>query len=265
VASLKEHVDNLAAELTEPSGDGVIHLQTLRKAIGFVALGLPITLAFGEVLRGIYIHKRGDVSDTIIEGSMSAYYHTGMREIFVGSLCAIAIFLICYKGYEKRDDIAANFAGFSLLIVAMFPTTERLKDDVYGRLPDSVTLFSEYNSPDPELVGKIHFAAATVFFLTLAGMSLFLFTLSIRVNPTPRKWARNKVYVACGLTILGCIIAIALSKLLFSERWNQQTSAMFWLEAVAVMAFGISWLTKAQVILPDRQEEVVTERREKST
>ena len=33
---------------------------------------------------------------TEFQGSMSAYYHTGMRDIFVGTLCAIGVFLLIY-------------------------------------------------------------------------------------------------------------------------------------------------------------------------
>jgi hypothetical protein len=35
------------------------------------------------------------VGRLMIEKSISAYYHTGMREVFVGILSALAIFLVC--------------------------------------------------------------------------------------------------------------------------------------------------------------------------
>ena len=45
--------------------------------------------------------------------------------------------------------------------------------------------------------------------------------------------------------------AIALGKLLGSEAWAIETSYVFWWETVAVLAFGLSWLTKAEVVLGD--------------
>ena len=38
--------------------------------------------------------------------SISSYYHSVMRDIFVGSLCAVGTFLISYRGYDKRDNRA---------------------------------------------------------------------------------------------------------------------------------------------------------------
>lgn len=36
--------------------------------------------------------------------------YTGMRDVFVGALCAIAVFLRSYRGYDRRDHIAGNLA-----------------------------------------------------------------------------------------------------------------------------------------------------------
>jgi NADH:ubiquinone oxidoreductase subunit 6 (subunit J) len=176
-----------------------------------------------------------------------------MREVLVGAICAIAVFLVSYKGYQKRDTIAAKVAGFSALAIALFPTAERSREasDTGVRAPDSVTFFSGADAADPAIIGKVHFISATVFFLTLAVMSLFLFTISTKPAMTDEKKQRNKVYVACGVTMVACIVLIAAGKFFMSREWNDQTSFMFWLESIAVVAFGISWLTKAEVILAD--------------
>jgi NADH:ubiquinone oxidoreductase subunit 6 (subunit J) len=97
----------------------------------------------------------------------------------------------------------------------------------------------------------VHFISATIFFLTLAVMSLFLFTISTKPTMTDEKRNRNKVYIACGVTMVVCIVLIAAGKFFMTREWNEQTSFMFWLESIAVVAFGISWLTKAEVILAD--------------
>jgi hypothetical protein len=39
-------------------------------------------------------------------GSISAYYYSGMRNYFVGTMCALAVFFFSYK-YAPRDNFLA--------------------------------------------------------------------------------------------------------------------------------------------------------------
>ncbi|MEX2111248.1 MAG: hypothetical protein WD802_11620 [Gemmatimonadaceae bacterium] len=246
-------LDEVSAGLKEDTDSDVIHLQTLRKAIGVIAFSLPLVLVAGENLRDWLLTNDPAIGRVYIEGSISAYFHTGMREIFVGSLCAIAVFLVCYKGYERRDNIAANVAGISVFLVALFPTPEQSREagDTEAPVIDSATIFSGPNAPDPAYVGVVHFVAAAIFFTTLAVMSLFLFTLSDKPNPTPKKIQRNRIYVFCGLVMLACLAVIGIGKLFLGDWWDQRPNLTFWLETVMVVFFGISWLTKAEVIFGD--------------
>src|SRR5687767_9590325 len=99
--SLRSKADTLNVALAEPNDSSVIHLRTLRKAIGWIALSLPFTLALGENLRDWLFSLVPTTGEAFIESSISAYFHTGMREVFVGTLCAIGVFLLCYRGYER--------------------------------------------------------------------------------------------------------------------------------------------------------------------
>jgi hypothetical protein len=82
-------------------------------------------------------------------------------------------------------------------------------------------------------------------------MSYYLFTISTKANPTPQKLQRNSVYRACGITIVVCIVVIAIGKCFLGDAVSQ-TSYVFVFESIAVIVFGISWLTKAEVILADK-------------
>jgi hypothetical protein len=113
-------------------------------------------------------------------------------------------------------------------------------------------LFSSANAPDPAFVSYVHFTAAVIFFAILAYMSLYLFTISTKPNPTAEKLQRNKVYRFCGYTILFCIVVIAIGKLFLPDSLSEQTSYVFIFESIAVITFGFSWLTKAEVILADK-------------
>jgi hypothetical protein len=56
--------------------------------------------------------------------SISAYYYTPVRAIFVGALFAVGLSLIVYKGRSTVEDVCLNFAGMLALVVAVAPTTD---------------------------------------------------------------------------------------------------------------------------------------------
>lgn len=56
--------------------------------------------------------------------SVSAYYYTPVRAIFVGVLMAIGLCLIVIKGSTTFEDSALNAAGMLAPVVAVVPTTD---------------------------------------------------------------------------------------------------------------------------------------------
>lgn len=201
---------------------------SLRKSIGVLGLALPIVLPLGAWLL---------FDAQSLEDSISDYYHTGMRNIFVGILCAIGVFLFSYKGFERKDDIAGDLACIFAVGVAIFPTT-----------PDG-----DVSSVD-KLLGILHFASAGLFLATLAYFSYFLFTKSnVDVPPPGPKRNRNRIYRASGYVIVASIVLIAVVKLLPSqiEAVLLPYRPVFWLEAAAVIAFGMSWIVKGEMLMRD--------------
>lgn len=194
---------------------------SLRKAVGWIGILLPFVLMLG----GFICFKGG-----IILKNISLYYYTGLRDLFVGAICAIALFLFFYKGYDKWDNRAATLAGFFALGIAFFPTVEK----------------APYNA-----VAIIHFICATAFFLILSGYSFFLFTRE-EANPTKRKLTRNMIYRICGSVMMVCLVAIMIF-FIFFEAGHPKSSFVFWAETVALIAFGISWLTKGGTLYPDKR------------
>lgn len=243
------------SRVSERSNSLVIHFLTLRRAVGLIGIALPLALVAGENLRDVLAPAAARAGRQLIEVSMSAYFHTGMRDVFVGSLCAIGVFLLCYKGYDRTEDTLANVAGVCAILVALFPTFEASREATDTGVPaiDSATFFSGPNAPDPHVVGVIHFAAAAVLFAILAYLSYFRFTRTAPgAAPTTRKLQRNRIYRVCGVIIALCIAGIAVGFLLLDADQERRTSFLFWFEAIAVVAFGVSWLTKGEMIRPDR-------------
>jgi hypothetical protein len=92
-----------------------------------------------------------------------------------------------------------------------------------------------------------------LIFLTLFYFCIVLF-VKVKPNPTTKKFIRNNIYKLCGYAMLFFIIMIALYSLLtnfYPDHSPKIHSLIFWLESIAIVAFGFSWLVKGEAILKD--------------
>lgn len=199
----------------------------LRRAVGALGLALPFVLAFGAAL----FFQQG------VQSSISHYYWTGMRDIFVGTLWAIGFFLLSYQGYGPADNRAGNLAFVFALGVSLFPTT-----------PDGVT------SGLPRIVGYVHFGFAALFFGTLIYFCLVLFTKTGTKRPTRQKLLRNRIYRGCGYAMAACILLTLAYALLPPSLASAIApyDPIYWLESIAILTFGLSWIVKGEWILKDQ-------------
>ena len=85
----------------------------LRLGMALLAFAFPLVLWLGGSWMGIHIRE-----------SLSAYYHTEMRDAFVGILFAIGLCLLLYKGFSRREDWLLNTAGVLAMAIALIPTVE---------------------------------------------------------------------------------------------------------------------------------------------
>lgn len=203
----------------------VISHMTLRKALGLLGFLLPFILLIGALILE---------EDNIFQSSVSHYYYTGMRDVFVAIVASFGLFLYTYRGEDPKDDLLTNIAGVCAILVALLPTN---KDG-------NCQLISCY----------IHFAAATLFFIILAYISYFIFTLSNKpiAERTIQKRQRNIVYKICGLVIASCILLLAIYFAFFQDSGKLPFNTVFWFESFSLLAFGISWLTKGEAIFGDK-------------
>ena len=65
------------------------------------------------------------VDDDCLRGSISAYYHSPVRTVFVGVLLVIGFALVAYQGRSGLEDLFLNMAGMLAPFVAFVPTTSR--------------------------------------------------------------------------------------------------------------------------------------------
>jgi len=199
----------------------------LRRAIGYIGISLPFVLLAGKII----------FEGPGIEPSISDYYYTVMGNVFVGCLFAIGVFLWSYEGYDEGpDNKVGNIACIGAIGTALFPTT-----------PDLPSLVQE-------IIGYLHYLFAVGFLCTLAYFCICLFTKTDTNHPTPEKLIRNKIYKYCGYAIVGSITAMivfVVTKRIFDYSIPKWLDVIFWLETIAVMSFGFSWIVKGNALFSD--------------
>ncbi|NES28736.1 DUF998 domain-containing protein [Micromonospora terminaliae] len=208
-------------EPRRPPQDAVT-VRHLRLGIGSVGIALPVALVVGHLIAARRL--------TLLD-SLSGYYHTEMRDVFVGALCAVGVFLIAYR-YRWPDDALGTLAGLLAIAVALFPTT-------VGAAPGTT-------SPSDRWVGVVHQVAAAALFVLLAVFCLVLFTRPDRAGVAPSRSA-VRFYRACGGVIL-VAIAVALASTQLPAEVRHTLKPVLWCETVAVFAFGAAWVAKSDAL-----------------
>jgi hypothetical protein len=202
--------------------DSLVHSYLfMRRGVGVIGVGLPFALAIGYA---VSTHK------AVLRNSISSYYYTDMRNVFVGSLCAIGVFLICYR-FNLVDDVLSTIAGVLAIAVALCPTA-----------PDNPT-------DNALMASRFHYIFAGGLFILLA---VFCFVLFPRkdpdFSPARRKPLRNRIYIGCGVVIVVSLLFAGATQTIWSTTFID-TNVLFWCESVAIFAFGASWLIKGQTLL----------------
>ncbi|WP_428229975.1 hypothetical protein [Flavobacterium sp.] len=203
----------------------------IRRAIGYLGISLPILLV-GLSLIPFF--------QTQVQPSISHYYYTNLREIFTGTLCAVGLFLIRYKGHDntsiwKNDNLLTNIAGIMALGVALFPTNpDSFKDKIYTLIP----------YPEKWL-GWLHYGFAALLFLILALLAINVFTIGQENETgTPKSMLNeNNIYRTCGYSIIVFVVLVPISENL---KLFPYSTLIF--EALSLFAFGIAWLIKGRAL-----------------
>ena len=211
-----------------------------RTAIGVLGVSLPPLLVLSSLLR------RQE-----LQGSISAYYFTSARDVFVGVLWVIGVFLFFYQYRPRRPELArtkvepirtgaadawlGKVAGVSAVLVALFSTTP----------PPA-------SPAQPPEIGMVHGVSAAVLFTCLSLFPLLLFSQS-RV--------RGHVYRRYGwvmIALLVSVVAYAFAPDGLREslaRWKP----VLVLESLLILVFGVSWFDRGLELAASAKGDAETE------
>lgn len=259
-----------------------VNQRSLAFFVGCVALGLPLALLFG-VYNGVV--------PTCFRDSLSHFYYAPFwGSVFIGALIFIGTYLLVYQGEDRAgaEGRLASWAGLCAYGVGLFPTDGHGCDDgeflaramalfsneggvveIIARLDDSTGMIdSGLYFQLTRYSQEAHYISAALLFFFLAWFAFFVFTAveDHQRNPdgslTREKRARNGIYHLCGWIMVAAIAGMAVFGMQRFLGWGDlqywsDRNLIFWLESLALWAFGLSWMVKGRFLnsaLRDRAE-----------
>lgn len=206
----------------------------LRVGMAILAFSLPVLLVLWSLFFG----------DTLLP-SISAYYHTPMRDVFVGVIIAVGACLYLYKGFSFRENMALNCAGIFAVGVAFLPTC----------IPDIGMMTEESCAQGVRGVVKwLHRISAFLFFVPVAYVCTFRGKDTVKlIDDEKIRKKYTRLYQIIGPLM---IVLPAVSALFFLLADSE--SILFYVETAAIWAFALFWITKVRElkhhnVLPELQ------------
>lgn len=181
-------------------------------------LGLQgIVLPFNIIISNWWFNQ-----ETEILPSLSMYYHSNVRHIFMGLLFSLGItFIAISVDYEWRNRTIATIAGLSAYGIALFPIHEE------GQA---------WNISTDRLASSLHLLSAIVFYGCLIYFAWYIFP-EVEENKSAEKINRSRIrwYKGSAIGMGICMTFIFMLGVILDQ-------SIFWWEAVANAIFGIVWL-----------------------
>jgi len=197
---------------------------SLRVGMALMAIALPIVLFASAWYFDSFNAQQ----------SISRYYHTPMRDFFVGSLIAIGAFLYLYKGFTTKENILLNFAGVFAVLVAWLPTdlpAEVLRLDV---LPP-------YLPRVPFIAKTPHVVSAFLFFAAIGYVAVFCSEATLeKITDAKKREVYRRCYRTYGILMIALPALAALLTFFTVPRFT-----VFIVQTIAITVFSAFWITKS--------------------
>ena len=211
----------------------------LQQTVGWIAFLMPIAVRLLAYLSPDQIWTTN---------SISAYYYSSARDVFVSALVVGGLVLAFYDSQHPRDRVVARIAGLAAVGIGLFPMkiSQGVLVSKQTLLPDDETKLVEALQNCPHGPLGLQFIFVGLFFALTFYLVTFRFKANTPAMPTNQTRQRNKLY-----RFFGYLMGIAFVWIGILEILDQQHS-IFWPETLAVMAFAAAWLVKGQLVLKDK-------------
>ena len=191
-----------------------------RIGIAIIAILFPLILWFIGLKLGVEL-----------QGSISAYYHTPMRNVFVGILFAVGASLYLYKGYTTVEDFVLDGAGILAVCVALLPTS-----------PATELECDTFTAP------FWHSISAILFFILIAYICIFRSSDTLyneEIDEQNQISESRKNFYRVIYWILGIsMVVIPVVSALWLYFIGETGSLIFWVETLGVWVFSLYWIVK---------------------
>lgn len=156
--------------------------------------------------------------DLCTQRSLSAYYYTPVRPVFVGALLIIGFAMIAMWGNTFIEDAALNLAGLLLMVVALVPTLDANYCSLPPGLRDDVVDPEQQQVADKALISANADTVTrsfTAFLVVLCLFLVFVFIMGWRLrSKPPEQRPTNRAMLGYAITWLlvvaaGCLYFVA--------------------------------------------------------
>jgi hypothetical protein len=212
----------------DPALEAVKTWRYLRLAMIVLVVGLAASV----------LYEHAQVRSGCWQTSLSAYYYTPVRSVFVGSLVAIGVGLIALKGNTDWEDLLLNLAGACAPVVAFVP---------YPHPGTCGSVLSGTTERNADVANNV------VALLTAGGVALLLLgglALAGRWEPRDQRITRTGM---TGFAVIVVLYVVAL--LAFTLARPQFTAYGHDVAAIAMFAFiyGNVWLNAVNLHVADHR------------
>ena len=213
--------EEIKAKIKEKARSSLLH----RNVLGGLGMLLPVF----SILGGFFVRNKPESWWYSISVT---YYITPALPIILG---ACAIFLLCYRSYEKIDTIINVLSGIFAFGVVLFPCAN----------PYGIEYVGYFQLP-VGLSNVIHSASAMLLFVLLAYNIGWLFTRG-------QNELNNKIYKVCAWAMIAIMALFVIILIVKAFGINLPGYITMIVEAVLLLLFGFAWLVKGRLFKFDKK------------
>ena len=201
------------------------------------------------------IVERIKVSPGCFQTSISAYYYTPVRAVFVGSLVALGVCLICLRGSTDIEDLLLNVAGMLAPLVAFVPTPRYVPSCVSVSVPiervsanvaNNVVVLLIVSGITLLLVSGVLLFAATTLPARIGGVvGALLWTITLIVFLSARDAFVDNAHDVAAVLLFLCIVGAAVDNAVDTQRRSLRVLYIALAAAMFAALVGIGTIGRA--------------------